>query len=153
MWLLPLNDQGHVLMTLYGSSALGQVYQVVAVVMTFFGLLVPFLAADGVARDHRQRTHELVMTTAIPGWTLVAGRFYTTQWGTGSAVTATGVLRWNTSGLTGPSDVNGGPDAAVVVTAPPDPTAPTGTLATTYLLYAYNAKNPATAATTAAKPQ
>jgi hypothetical protein len=74
-WLLPLDDRGHVLMTLYGSTALGQVYEVVAVVITFFGLLVPFLAADGVAREHRQRTHELVMSTAVPGWTLVAGRF------------------------------------------------------------------------------
>jgi ABC-type transport system involved in multi-copper enzyme maturation permease subunit len=74
-WLLPLNDRGHVLMWLYGSSPLGQVYEVVAVVITFFGLLVPFLAADGVAREHRQRTHELVMTTAVPAWALVAGRF------------------------------------------------------------------------------
>jgi ABC-type transport system involved in multi-copper enzyme maturation permease subunit len=74
-WLLPLNDRGHVLTWLYGSSPLGQVYEVVAVVMTFFGLLVPFLAADGVAREHRQRTHELVMTTAVPAWALVAGRF------------------------------------------------------------------------------
>jgi len=74
-WLLPLNDRGHVLMWLYGSTSLGEVYQVVAVVITFFGLLVPFLAADGVAREHRQRTHELVMTTAAPGWALVAGRF------------------------------------------------------------------------------
>ena len=74
-WLLPLNDRAHVLLTLYGSSPLGQVYEVVAVLMTFFGLLVPFLAADGVAREHRQRTHELVMTTAVPGWALVAGRF------------------------------------------------------------------------------
>jgi ABC-type transport system involved in multi-copper enzyme maturation permease subunit len=74
-WLVPLDDRGHVLMTLYGSTALGQVLQVVAVVVTFFGLLVPFLAADGVAREYRQRTHELVMTTAVPGWALVAGRF------------------------------------------------------------------------------
>jgi ABC-type transport system involved in multi-copper enzyme maturation permease subunit len=74
-WLLPLSDRNHVLTWLYGSSPLGQVYEVVAVVMTFFGLLVPFLAADGVAREHRQRTHELVMTTAVPAWSFVAGRF------------------------------------------------------------------------------
>ena len=74
-WLLPLNDRSHVLISLYGSTALGQVYQVVAVVMTFFGLLVPFLAADGVGREHRQRTHELIMATAVPGWALVSGRF------------------------------------------------------------------------------
>jgi ABC-type transport system involved in multi-copper enzyme maturation permease subunit len=74
-WLLPLNERGHVLAWLYGSTSLGQVYEVVAVVITFFGLLVPFLATDGVARDHRHRTHELVMTTAVPGWAFVAGRF------------------------------------------------------------------------------
>jgi ABC-type transport system involved in multi-copper enzyme maturation permease subunit len=74
-WLFPLDDRTHVLMWLYGSSSLGQVYEMVAVVLTFFGLLVPFLAADGVARDHRQRTHELVMTTAVPDWAFVTGRF------------------------------------------------------------------------------
>lgn len=74
-WLFPLDDRTHVLMWLYGSTALGQVYEMVAVVITFFGLLVPFLAADGVARDRRQRTHELVMTTAVPASAFVAGRF------------------------------------------------------------------------------
>jgi ABC-type transport system involved in multi-copper enzyme maturation permease subunit len=74
-WVLPLNDRSHVMALLYGSTPLGTVYEVVAVVMTFFGLLVPFLAADGVAREHRQRTHELVMTTAAPAWALVTGRF------------------------------------------------------------------------------
>lgn len=74
-WLLPVNDRAHVMALLYGSSALGQTYELVAVVMTFFGLLVPFLSADGVARDRRQRTHELVMTTAVPAWAFVAGRF------------------------------------------------------------------------------
>jgi hypothetical protein len=71
-WLLPLDDRTHVLVPLYGSSPLGEVYEVVAVVVTFFGLLVPFLAAEGVAREHRQRTHELVMTTAVPARALVA---------------------------------------------------------------------------------
>jgi hypothetical protein len=32
-------------------------------------------AAEGVAREHRQGTHELVMTTAVPAWSFVAGRF------------------------------------------------------------------------------
>ena len=74
-WLLPIDDRAHILLPLYGSSALGQGYEVVAVVITFFGLLVPFLATDGVARDRRQRTHELLMTTAVPTWAFVAGRF------------------------------------------------------------------------------
>jgi ABC-type transport system involved in multi-copper enzyme maturation permease subunit len=93
-WLLPLNDRSHVLMWLYGSSPLGQVYEVVAVVMTFFGLLVPFLAADGVAREHRQRTHELVMTTAVPAWSFVAGRFLAvlTQTAAAALLALAGVL-------------------------------------------------------------
>lgn len=74
-WLLPINDRAHITVWLYGSSPLGQAYEVVAVVVTFFGLLVPFLGADGVARDHRQRTYELVMATAVPAWAFVAGRF------------------------------------------------------------------------------
>jgi hypothetical protein len=40
-----------------------------------FGIIVPFLSADGVARDLKQRTHELLMSTAIPSWAYVWGRF------------------------------------------------------------------------------
>src|ERR1700716_3177101 len=54
-WLVPVHEGAHVPGWLSGSSALGQVYEVVAVVITFFGLLVPFLSADGVARERRQR--------------------------------------------------------------------------------------------------
>ncbi len=50
------------------------------------------------------------------------------------------------SGLTGPANVNGGPDGDAVLVAPPDPTAPAGTLSTEYLLYAFN-DAPAGAAT------
>jgi ABC-type transport system involved in multi-copper enzyme maturation permease subunit len=39
------------------------------------GLLMPFVTADGVARDLHRRTHELVMTTALPGWAYVWGRY------------------------------------------------------------------------------
>ena len=38
-------------------------------------LALPFLCADGVARDLRRRTHELVMTTSIPTWAYVSGRY------------------------------------------------------------------------------
>jgi hypothetical protein len=42
------------------------------------GLYMPFLAADGVARDLTRRTHELLMTTAIPSRAYVWGRYLST---------------------------------------------------------------------------
>jgi ABC-type transport system involved in multi-copper enzyme maturation permease subunit len=39
------------------------------------GLFVPFVAADGVARDLRRHTHELLMTTPLPTWAYVFGRY------------------------------------------------------------------------------
>jgi ABC-type transport system involved in multi-copper enzyme maturation permease subunit len=39
------------------------------------GLLVPFVTADGVARELHRRTHELVMTTTLPNWAYVWGRY------------------------------------------------------------------------------
>jgi ABC-type transport system involved in multi-copper enzyme maturation permease subunit len=40
-----------------------------------FSLVLPFLTADGVARDLKRRTHEFVMTTALPTWAYVWGRY------------------------------------------------------------------------------
>ena len=40
-------------------------------------LLLPFVAADGVTRDLTRRTHELLMTTAVPSWAYVWGRYLT----------------------------------------------------------------------------
>lgn len=46
---------------------------------TFLGLVIalfiPFLCTDAVARDLKRRTHELLMTTAIPSWAYVCGRY------------------------------------------------------------------------------
>lgn len=38
-------------------------------------LLLPFITADGVTRDLSRRTHELLMTTALPTWAYVWGRY------------------------------------------------------------------------------
>jgi hypothetical protein len=38
-------------------------------------ILLPFITADGVTRDVQRRTHELVMTTALPIWAYVWGRY------------------------------------------------------------------------------
>jgi hypothetical protein len=40
-------------------------------------LYLPFLATDGVARDLKRHTHELLMTTAIPSRAYVWGRYLT----------------------------------------------------------------------------
>lgn len=40
-----------------------------------FGLFVPFVTVDGVSLDLKRRTHELLMTTALPGWAYVWGRY------------------------------------------------------------------------------
>jgi hypothetical protein len=41
-------------------------------------LVLPFVCADGVTLDLKRRTHELLMTTAIPSWAYVWGRFLMT---------------------------------------------------------------------------
>jgi ABC-type transport system involved in multi-copper enzyme maturation permease subunit len=38
-------------------------------------MLLPFVNADGVTRDLTRRTHELLMTTAVPNWAYVWGRY------------------------------------------------------------------------------
>jgi ABC-type transport system involved in multi-copper enzyme maturation permease subunit len=38
-------------------------------------MLVPIIVADAVVRDYKQRLHELIMTTAVPTWAYVWGRF------------------------------------------------------------------------------
>jgi ABC-type transport system involved in multi-copper enzyme maturation permease subunit len=43
--------------------------------LLLLGLLLPFVNAEGVTRDLSRRTHELLMTTALPSKTYVWGRF------------------------------------------------------------------------------
>jgi len=38
-------------------------------------MLVPIIIADAVVRDYKQRLHEIIMTTAVPTWAYVCGRF------------------------------------------------------------------------------
>lgn len=38
-------------------------------------MALPFLCADGVTRDLKRRTHELLMATALPTWAYVWGRY------------------------------------------------------------------------------
>lgn len=43
--------------------------------LLLLGLLLPFVNAEGVTRDLSRRTHELLMTTALPKWAYVWGRY------------------------------------------------------------------------------
>jgi hypothetical protein len=60
---------------LMGTSAYGQIAELVYGPMLLFGMILAFVAADAVARDYKQRLHELLMTTAVPGWAYVGGRY------------------------------------------------------------------------------
>jgi ABC-type transport system involved in multi-copper enzyme maturation permease subunit len=38
-------------------------------------LILPFVNTDGTARDLKQRTHELLMSTSVPSWAYIWGRY------------------------------------------------------------------------------
>lgn len=57
-----------------GTSA-GGLLHALPIVLVVLALLLPFVTADGVTRDLSRRTHELLMTTALPTWAYVWGRY------------------------------------------------------------------------------
>ena len=57
-----------------GTSA-GGLLRTLPTVLVVLVLLLPFVTADGVSRDLSRRTHELLMTTALPTWAYVWGRY------------------------------------------------------------------------------
>lgn len=57
-----------------GTSA-GGLLHTLPTVLIILVLLLPFVTADGVTRDLNRRTHELLMTTALPTRTYVWGRY------------------------------------------------------------------------------
>src|SRR6266699_4611049 len=57
-----------------GPSA-GGLLRTLPTVLVVLALLLPFVTADGVTRDLSRRTHELLMTTALPTWAYVWGRY------------------------------------------------------------------------------
>ncbi|HYO50123.1 MAG TPA: hypothetical protein VEW94_09760 [Chloroflexia bacterium] len=58
-----------------GSSAWGLVRVLPRTMLLILGLLLPFLVTELVSRDLRRRTHEIIMSTPIPTWAYVWGRF------------------------------------------------------------------------------
>lgn len=58
-----------------GTSVWGLLLSLQAGLLLLPGLLLPFVNADGVTRDLQRRTHELLMTTALPSHAYVWGRY------------------------------------------------------------------------------
>lgn len=57
-----------------GTSAWGLLLML-PVSLLLLVVLLPFVTADGVTRDLQRRAHELLMTTALPSWAYVWGRY------------------------------------------------------------------------------
>jgi hypothetical protein len=57
-----------------GTSAYGLLLTLPTMLLLLV-LLLPFVNADGVRRDLQRRTHELLMSTALPSWAYVWGRY------------------------------------------------------------------------------
>jgi ABC-type transport system involved in multi-copper enzyme maturation permease subunit len=57
-----------------GTSA-GGLLHTLPIVLVVLVLFLPFITADGVTRDVNRRTHELLMTTTLPTWAYVWGRY------------------------------------------------------------------------------
>ncbi len=81
MWALQMPDQfgtqhGSVAINGFvaGTSAWG-LLQVLPLTLALLVLLLPFVTADGVTRDFSRSTHELLLTTGLPTWAYVWGRY------------------------------------------------------------------------------
>lgn len=76
-WAIPLETAAGrgVVLDVLGSTALGLIFEVVALLLLFFGVMVPFVTADAVARDQRRRVHEILMATPVSNLAYVMGRF------------------------------------------------------------------------------
>src|SRR5262245_17220922 len=57
-----------------GTSALGLLH-FFPIAGVLLALILPFVTVDGVTRDLQRRTHELLLTTALPTWAYVWGRY------------------------------------------------------------------------------
>lgn len=76
-WAQATNDQFSIQTAsafIPGTSAWGLLL-ILPVTLLLLVVLLPFVTADGVTRDLQRRTHELLMTTALPSWAYVWGRY------------------------------------------------------------------------------
>lgn len=58
-----------------GTSAWGLILILPPTLAFLLAAILPFISADGVARDVKRGTHELLMTTALPTWAYIWGRY------------------------------------------------------------------------------
>ena len=58
-----------------GTTAFGLMQELPGVLLLWFGFVVPFVAVDLASSDVRQRTHELLMSCAIPNKAFLWGRY------------------------------------------------------------------------------
>jgi ABC-type transport system involved in multi-copper enzyme maturation permease subunit len=58
-----------------GTSVWGLLMTIPPIYITLLFFLLPFVNAEGVARDLTRRTHELLMTASLPTWAYVWGRY------------------------------------------------------------------------------
>lgn len=56
------------------TSAQGMIL-ILPTLSTLLALILPFVNTDGIARDLKQRTHELLMSTPLPTWAYAWGRY------------------------------------------------------------------------------
>ncbi len=75
-WTLPLGADSTATISILASTAFGQIYEMVGVLLLFLGMLMPFLTADAVARDRKKRVHELLMATPVRSSAYVWGRYF-----------------------------------------------------------------------------
>lgn len=62
-------------LVIVGTTNFGQLAELIFDLMLVYGVILPFLVADRVAHDYRERMHELLMTSAVPTWAYVGGRY------------------------------------------------------------------------------
>jgi ABC-type transport system involved in multi-copper enzyme maturation permease subunit len=67
--------RGELLSGFVAGTSAGGLLHTLPIVLVVLVLLLPFITADGVTRDVNRRTHELLMTTALPTWAYVWGRY------------------------------------------------------------------------------
>jgi ABC-type transport system involved in multi-copper enzyme maturation permease subunit len=75
-WTIPGPDRS--IRVVMGTSAVGLLLQFINALLLVFALFIPFVVADGVTRDYKQRMHEVLMATPVPSWAYVWGRFLAT---------------------------------------------------------------------------
>jgi hypothetical protein len=67
----PLTD----VLVLSGGTTSGQLAELAYDLAPFLGIILSFVTVDAVAVDYQQRTYELLMTSAVPSWVYVVGRY------------------------------------------------------------------------------